>query len=127
MNINYHKLLHFLLITFLMMAPLRGVLADHCDMAGMGDMDMSEMMSHDMSESMIDDSMQSDINEYNCCEDISANCSDACDIGVNVSLLLQHTQYLPVYNNSFSLNSLSYKTLFRELTPPSRPPASLHS
>jgi len=121
-----------------MFAPLRGVVAAHCDMGDMGEMDVSSssaaipgsvipVPAHDMSAMLSTDSMPSEMNEHSCCDDVSVNCSGACDLGINFSLILQETSYSPVYKNSFKSVSLSSKTLFRELTPPSRPPANLHS
>ncbi len=119
-----------------MFAPLRGVVAAHCDMGEMEGMVASsssaamhgtEMLAHDMSAMLSTDLMTSEMNEHGCCDDLSFSCSAACDLGVNVSLVLQETSYAPVYKDSFKSVSLSSKTLFRELTPPSRPPANLHS
>jgi hypothetical protein len=118
-----------------MFAPLSGVVAAHCDMGDMGEMDVSSSsavmsyhmnMAHDMS-AMLSDSMSSEMNEHSCCDDLSVNCSGSCDLGVNFSLILQETSYSPLYENSFKSVSFSSKTLFRELTPPSRPPANLLS
>ncbi len=119
-----------------MFAPLSGVVAAHCNMADMEEMDVSSAsavmlhsydMAHDMSAMLSTDSMSSEVNEHGCCDDLSVNCSGACDLGVNISLVFQQTSFAAVYKNSFNSVSLSSKTLFRELTPPSRPPANLHS
>ena len=115
-----------------MVAPLRGVIAAPCNMAEMNASSDAVMMGHDMSamlstNSLSTDSMASEAKGNSCCDDVSINCSGDCDLGINVSLVLQATSYSPVYQNSSSLNSLSYKTLFRVLAPPSRPPANLHS
>ena len=87
----------------------------------------SVMLAHDMSAMLSTDTMSSEMDGHGCCDDLSINCSDTCDLGVNVSLVLQETSYAPVYKDSFKSVSLSSKILFRELTPPSRPPANLHS
>ena len=87
----------------------------------------SVILAHDMSTMLPTDSMPSEVNAHGCCDDLNINCSAACDLGVNVSFILQEISYAPVYKNSFSSVSLSSKILFRELTPPSRPPANLHS
>ena len=124
-----------------MFTPLRVALSSPCDMAGMNAMASSSsgahMPGHDMSamtaaESMVADSMAvesmtTDMNAHSCCDGASSICSGACDLGINVSLLLPGTSYTPVYKNSFKSALITAKTLFRELTPPSRPPASLHS
>ena len=116
-----------------MFAPLSGVVAAHCDMAEMDASPGNAVMSgsvipaHDMSAMLSTDAMSSEINGHSCCDDLSSNCSAACDLAVNVSLVLQETSYAAVYNSSFKSVSVSSKILFRELTPPSRPPANLHS
>jgi len=91
--------------------------------------DMSAMLSTDMlsTDMLSTDSMPSEMNEHGCCDDLSFNCSAACDLGVNVSLILQETSYSAVYKYSYKSAVISSKILFRELTPPSRPPANLHS
>ncbi len=116
-----------------MIAPLRGAIAAHCDMAEMDgstanmEMPVFGEMAHDMSAMHSTGSMSSEMNQHSCCDDLSFNCSDACDLGVNVSLVLQEISYAPVYKASLKSVSLSSKILFRELTPPSRPPANFHS
>ena len=117
----------------MMFTPLSGVIAAQCDMAEMHVSTSSAVMpAHDMSamlstDMLSTDSMPSKMNEHGCCDDLSFNCSAACDLGVNVSLILQETSYSPVYKYSFKSAVISSKILFRELTPPSRPPANLHS
>ncbi|NOQ70185.1 MAG: hypothetical protein GQ573_08770 [Gammaproteobacteria bacterium] len=136
MNIKDNKLLHYVLIILLMIAPLRGVVATQCNMGDMGEMDISSasavmlssaILAHDMSAMLSTDSKISEMNEHGCCDDASVNCSGACDLGVNISLVLQETSFAAVYQNSINSVLISSKTLFRELTPPSRPPANLHS
>jgi hypothetical protein len=135
-NSKPYKLLHYLLIILMMFTPFSGVIAAHCDMADMAEMDASSsstvmpgsvMLAHDMSAMLSTDSMPSEMNEHGCCDDPSFNCSAACDQGVIVSLVMQETSYAPVYKDSFKSAVISSKILFRELTPPSRPPATLHS
>jgi len=88
-------------------------------------MKSTAMQVHELSAMLSIDSMASDTNAHGCCDDISVNCSGTCDLGVNVSLAVSQTSYTPVYKNSFKSVSLSSKTLFREPTPPSRPPLKL--
>jgi hypothetical protein len=124
-----------------MFTPLSGVMAAQCDMADIAEMhvstnsavmpgsvmpahDISDMLSTDM---LSIDSMHSAMNQHDCCDDLSFNCSAGCDLGVNITLILQQTSYSPVYKYSFKSALISSKILFRELTPPSRPPANLHS
>jgi len=91
-----------------MFAPLRSIAAAPCDMADMDDSSHSAvLMAHDMPTMLSADSMHSEVNDYNCCDDISINCSAACDLGISVSLILQETSYSPVYKNSFKVTSIS--------------------
>ena len=110
-----------------MFAPLRGAMAVHCNMATMDDSSShAEMMAgHDMAAMMTAGSDQMDMNAGNCCDDIGSSCASACDFGVNVSLVLQEITYSPVFENATNLVPASSETLFRELTPPSRPPARI--
>ncbi len=120
----------------MMFTPLSGVIAAQCDMADMGEMDASSssavipgsvILPHDMSAMLFSDTMSSEMDKHGCCDDLSINCSTVCDFGVNVSLIFPEISYAAVYKDSFKSASLSSKTLFRELTPPSRPPANFHS
>jgi hypothetical protein len=135
-NRKPYKLLHYLLIILLMFAPLSAVVAAPCGMGDMAEMTASSssavmpapvVLAHDMSTMLPTDTMSSEVNGHGCCDDLSSNCSAACDLGVNASLILQETSYAAVYKDSFKLVSFSSKILFRELTPPSRPPANFHS
>ncbi len=128
MNIKHYKSLHYVLIILLMLAPLRSVMAAPCDMASMDDSSNDAvMMAHDMSSMLSVDSKYSEVNDYNCCDDISFSCTGGCDLVINASLLMQETFYAPVYTNSFKSLASSSRTLFREITPPLRPPENLHS
>ena len=116
-----------------MFTPLSGVVAAHCDMA---EMDVSSsnavtpgavMPVHDMSAMLSTETVSSEMSKHDCCDAPATNCLNACDLGMNISLVFPQTVYAPVYKNSFKSVSLSAKVLFRELTPPSRPPANFHS
>jgi hypothetical protein len=132
MNIKRYRLLHYVLIILMMIMPLRGVIAAQCDVEKMH---MEEMgassnkvvmhgaMAHDMSAMQFADEVQ----KHHCCDNASVLCSGICDLGINISLMPQQSFYSPVYTSSFKPVAFSSKILFRELTPPSRPPATLHS
>jgi len=135
-NIEHRKLLNYVLIILLMVAPLRGVVAAHCDMVKMSmqEMDVSSNtivmhapMMHDMSAMQSTGSVPADTSKHHCCDDASASCSGVCDLGISFSLMLQEISYSPVYKSSFNSVPFTSKILFRELTPPSRPPATFHS
>lgn len=129
-NIKYSKLLHYVLIVLLMIAPLRGVVAAHCEMEAMNTSSGAVMhgtMAHGMSAMHPSGSMPADMSKHQCCDDTSINCSIVCDLGLSFTLVPQATTYSPAYKISFKPDALSSTILFRELTPPSRPPAILHS
>ena len=134
MNSNSYKPLHYVLIILLMFAPLRSVMADqqpHCDME---DMDMSEMSMpmqdhamHDMSSSAdLTDKMSSehaDASVQCCCCD--SDCASNCGIGVTVSLIIQASDYSPVFLSTSRIQGYISPLLLRTLSPPSRPPATI--
>jgi hypothetical protein len=132
-NINNNNLLHYVLIILLMIAPLRSLAAVNCDMDAMhvasshAAMSGTVMQGHDMSAMHSVDTMHDARHKCCCCGDASAVCSGACALGINASLIQQTTLYSPVYTTCYKLDAFSSEILFRELTPPSRPPATLHS
>ena len=137
----------------LMFSPVRSVLAgqsEHCNMDEMKS-SMSEMKtapsydndkhaSHDMSAKTSKNSKhltQHPVSHHNvadqaaahqccCCDDADA-CSGNCEMGMSVSLVLQESFYSPVFKDASRSGVFSSTVLIRELTPPSRPPAFLHS
>lgn len=139
---KHNKILHYLLIIVLMVAPVRSLLAaPSChmqDMAADMSADMSEdmsadmqhdMSSHDMSghdmsaHAMSDTDQQQGVsNKCCCCDD---DCNSQCDMGLSAALMLQASSYMPVFVNAVNAVSVSPQVLVRALTPPSRPPAQL--
>lgn len=151
---EHNKILRFLLILLLMITPMRGLLAaqlTHCNMQDMNsalsselvhdmsshDMTGHDMSGHDMSDhdmshyySSADDDMvmpdadqQHSVNNKCCCCD--DGCNSQCDMGLSVVLILQVSDYMPVFVNAANSISVSPQVLVRALTPPSRPPAQL--
>lgn len=140
MNFKAGNLLYYVLIMLLMIAPLRNVVAVPCDMEVMGNMQgMHEVSNHgvmpvDTTMSERDgaamqsaDIMHHQMSKHCCCNDCDVNCAGDCDFGISFSLLLHEINYSPVYQAGARPFSPASKILFRELTPPSRPPATLHS
>lgn len=140
MVITHHKLLHYVLIVLLMFAPLRGVVAmqdTHCDMDEMSMSSSSADSSHEM---MVSDEMhimssidadalqqESGQSDHQCCCCEGADCAANCDLGTVVSLVLQQSSYVPLFKDVSESISVSQNILIRELTPPSRPPATLYN
>lgn len=138
MIFNGNKILHIALIIVMMFAPVRFVLAAPCNMespemhamqisSGHAVMHKADKQGHNMSAMHAAGSMHQDMNKHCCCHDCKYNCSGKCDLGVSLSLLQQESHYSPVYEGFIKPVTLTSEILFRELTPPSRPPATLHS
>ena len=87
----------------------------------------SDNHEHNMSAMHAAASMHQYMHKHCCCHDCKNNCSGGCDLGVSLSLLQQVSFYSPVYESFLRPVTLTSKILFRELEPPSRPPATLHS
>jgi hypothetical protein len=131
-NINHYKPLHYVLIILLMFVPLRSVMAvspGHCDM---DDMDMSEMSAsmpghdmHNMSAAtdsydvMTDDQTVAD-SGCCCCDN---DCVSYCQISIPASLIIQASDFSPVFLRASKIHSYIPELLPGTLTPPSRPPA----
>jgi hypothetical protein len=138
MKFNGSKILHCVLIIVMVFAPLRFVLAAPCHMespdmhamqasSGHAAMHHADKQGHHMSAMHAAGSMHQDMNKHCCCHDCKNNCSGNCDLGVS-QLLPQHdSHYSPVYEGFIKPVTVISEILFRELTPPSRPPATLHS
>ncbi len=134
MLICRHRLIHYVLIVLLMVAPVPGAVAmqqAHCDM---DDMTMSSssdtlMPSHDMAAMLSPDAAQTDTmgqENHQCCCCDGADCAGNCDMGMTVPLLMQASSYQSVFKHGSDSISISENILVRALTPPSRPPANLH-
>lgn len=123
-----------------MFAPIRSVTATqlmHCDMdasavkistiVSTSNVSSADMhASHDMSSMPMHDSGQqpSDTNQHRCCDGMKT-CAGDCDMGTAVSLLIQTSNYAPLFINVAETEIISSEPIVRELTPPSRPPAKI--
>jgi hypothetical protein len=151
-NVKHYRLLHFVLIFLLIISPLRSALAMQlmqCEMENMMD-DVTANMAvashhaemHTMHVStnaspvgsshqlhvMQTESAQpvSDQHQCCCCDD-GSNCMGNCDLGMNASLVILVSAYTPAFVEVTQAPIISTDVIIRELTPPSRPPATLHS
>lgn len=131
MNIKSFRLLHYLLIILLVLAPFRSLWAlpsPHCDMdsmpvshemnVGMGLTNSGGAMSH---QSALADS---DTLHHKCCCCDDGNCAASCDMGISVSLIVQESLYAPVIVAVTESLISSTAVLLRALTPLTRPPAT---
>ena len=140
MKIKRYKLLNYVLITLLMFAPMRSVLATqlmHCDM-DVSAMNISTTVStlnvssvdmhasHDMSSMPAHDSSHqpSEKNQHPCCSSAKICVSD-CEMGTSVSLFTQTSNYAPLFINVAETEIISSVPIVRELTPLSRPPVKI--
>ena len=148
MNINRHKIIHYLLIVLLTCAPFRSVMALQIQSCHSGEAAMAshsdymtaamvtvttdsvalvsgQMDSHAHHRSMmIEKSPEADIASANqCCCDDHSNCASGCDMGTMASLVVQQSIFSPVLIDASESVMVPSLLLVRELTPPSRPPA----
>lgn len=154
MNINRHKFIHYLLIVLLTCAPFRSVMAlqtqachsgedamaSHSDYmsAGMNDSDVlvsvqmdshahhqSMMMEKSAEADIVNADSSADVSANQCCCDDHSNCQSGCDMGTMASLIVQQSLYSPILIDASESVMVPSSLLVRELTPPSRPPASI--
>ncbi|MBT8118517.1 MAG: hypothetical protein KJN89_02265 [Gammaproteobacteria bacterium] len=134
MNSNRYKSLRYVLIILLMFAPIRSAMAmqqPHCDMDEMDmaetSMSMQEHAMHDMSSNAdFTDPMSNEhagVSVQCCCCD--SDCVSNCGIGVPVSLIIQVSDYSPVFVSTSRIQGYISPLLLRTLSPPSRPPATI--
>lgn len=120
-------MLNWILITLLVMLPMRAVLAidQSCQMHELGSQQsMGHHMhsGHTMPETDHDDAVASD--DCCCCES-TVSCSYDCGMGTSASVIMQHALTVPVLNKSSFRTQVVDNLVFRELVPLSRPPAYL--
>ncbi|MBE9567712.1 MAG: hypothetical protein IMF14_03380 [Proteobacteria bacterium] len=139
MDIKHNKLLHFVLIMLLMFAPLRSVFAMQLMACDMDTSSMATVQSpavkvlssehcRHMQGAEATDTVSSNGHQVNrCCDDISSACMADCHFSAPLSLYLQQVEYLPVLLKTETFENVANALIVRELTPPSRPPASLYS
>lgn len=60
-----------------------------------------------------------------CCDASARTCTGNCDIGFNLSLIMQLSPYTPVFVHTEKIFLSSTSLLLRVLSPPSRPPLAL--
>ena len=138
-NSPSNKLLHYVLIILLIIAPLRSVLAAQlmaCDMkTASADVVLSaEHCQHKAGLGSLMKIPASDLQDdllivkhtKSCCSTNSACMSD-CHFAISASLLIQTAEYSPVLLVIDTFDNVSSSLIVRELSPPSRPPLSLYS
>jgi hypothetical protein len=124
-NKKTRNILNWVLIVMMVMLPLRGVMAFAQSTCKMHDQAMEGHGMHMMH--MMAEDVQIDADESqncDCCKgDIT--CSGDCSIGMSVSFITQSAVMLPALNKTAFNPLVNNNLVFRDLTPPLRPPENL--
>jgi len=127
-NKNTRSVLNWLLIAMMVMLPMRSVIAfaqSTCEMhdqASQAVKGHSMHMMHQIAEDAQSDTAESQ--NHDCC-DSDITCTGDCSTGMSVSFITQSAVMLPVLNKTAFNVLVSNNPVFRDLTPPLRPPANL--
>ncbi len=141
-----HKIFHWLVIITLAIAPLRGVMAmnisdDQMQDESSGHLDVTSAIFTSANYSVrlagiadnskisgrVDTTVATTASMYCCSGDVSMTCKVDCSISVNMSLTVPSFFYSPIFNKTINQAVVHNSLLFRELTPPFRPPTHLPS
>lgn len=126
MRAKKHYFLNWLLITVIVMMPLRSVLA----------FDLSECQTqHEQSQVMVDHShhmmsetVQADSgNSHKCCNDKGKLCNNDCTSMMNMSFVIQSSSLIENHYHSVLTAQTTIDVILRALPPLEKPPAYLHS
>ena len=111
----------------MVMLPLRGVIALDRSTCEMHNEASQEVVDHRLhARHLMNEGVQMDANEsQNCCSDLSTNCHNDCGIGTSVSFIMQSAITVPAQNATAFRTHVNNNLVFRDLAPPTRPPASL--
>jgi len=127
-NKNTRSILNWVLIAMMVMLPMRSVMAFAQSACEMHDQASQAVKGHNMHMMhQIAEDAQSDTAEsqnHDCC-DSNISCTGDCSTGMNVSFITQSAVMLPVLNKTAFNVLVSNNLVFRDLTPPLRPPANL--
>jgi len=132
-NNSTRNMFNWVLVTMMVMLPLRAVLAidqSSCQMHDETDQHSSAQQStvhHKHLGHMMFDADQNDVADSHncCCCDNSASCNYDCGIGMNASIIMQQGMTVPVLNKASLRTHVENNLVFRELIPLTRPPAYL--
>jgi len=124
MHKTKRNILNWILVTMMVVLPLRGVQAlDHsnCQMHDEASRVVNVHSMHMMSEA----TQVNTIDLHNCCDNSDVKCNSDCGIGTAVSFITQPAITLPALNETSFLAHVNNDLVFRDLAPPIRPPANL--
>lgn len=128
MNKITRSILNWVLIAMMVMLPMRSVMAfaqSACEMhdhVSKAVENHSAHMMHQIAKDAQSDTAESQNND--CCNG-GISCTGDCSTGMSVSFITQSAVMLPVLNNTAFNVLVSNNLVFRDLTPPLRPPANL--
>jgi hypothetical protein len=120
------QIVNWILIALMVVMPLRAVMAlerVNCEMhdaAIATSHDHSMHMMHDMNDQV--QPLATD-QQTCCCCDGTVSCTSDCAAGLSVSLLLPSSVVLPERNRPLYRSMMANKPVFRDPSPPLRPPA----
>ncbi|MBT8129652.1 MAG: hypothetical protein KJP10_06655 [Gammaproteobacteria bacterium] len=121
-------IVNWVLIALMVVLPLRGVIALERIACEMHDADAASVHDHSMHRMhAMNDQVQPLTTEKQtcCCCDVGTTCSNDCAAGLSVSLIMQSSVVLPERNRSVYRALIGNKPVFRDPSPPLRPPASV--
>jgi hypothetical protein len=121
------QIVKWILIALMVAMPLRAVMAlerVNCEMHDADTAsahDHSMHMMHDMNDQV--QPLATEQQTCSCC-DGTASCTSDCAAGLSVSLLLPSSVVLPERNRQLYRSLMANKPVFRDPSPPLRPPAN---
>ena len=124
-NKNTRNILNWVLIAMMVMLPMRSVMAlaqSACEMHEQAEKGHSMHMMHHIAKHAQSNTAESQ--NHDCC-DSDISCTGDCSTGMSVSFITQSAVMLPVLNKTAFNVRVSNNLVFRDLTPPLRPPANL--
>ena len=122
-----HNMLNWLLITMLVMSPLQTAQAidQSCHMDEQVSDQPAEHHAHAGHAMPETDNDETAVSGNCCCCDNAMSCNADCGIGMSAPVIMQHALTVPVLNTSSFRTRVVHNLVFRELIPPTRPPAYL--
>lgn len=127
-NKNTRNILNWVLIAMMVMLPMRSVMAfvdTACEMHDQASQTVKGHGMHMMHQMDEDARIDADVSRNNDCCDSDVSCTGDCSTGVSVSFITQSAVMLPVLNKTAFNPLVSNHLVFRDPTPPLRPPANL--
>ncbi|MGB5456148.1 MAG: hypothetical protein WBO73_09480 [Gammaproteobacteria bacterium] len=129
MDLRQHNLLNWILITIMVMLPLRSVIASDrstCDMHEQASpQDSGHHLHHHQVMGEADHQNTIATNDECCCCEGSISCHANCSISLGAGVIMPPALSVPTLNVSSIRTQVASNPVFRERIPPIRPPAYL--